>query len=136
MRCRLASEDAANQNLKLSSLNFSQIKEYSLSKRILRIKWLCEGLALKKKNEMKKIAKRITYIILVLVTLVGIYSCIPRVWYKKSTYGTKLVKSNILPVPLEDRLKKYITDTANNAQSFVVIKNEQILLIVTQRERV
>jgi hypothetical protein len=77
---------------------------------------------------MKKTLKRTLYSILVVLTVAFTYSCMPRVWYKKSAYGMEMSKADILPQLTQDRLKKYIQDTAQNAQAVVVIHEEKIIL--------
>lgn len=74
--------------------------------------------------------RRTLYSILFLLTVALIYSCVPRVWHKKSPYGTVLPTANILPKQTQDRLRKFIQDTAQNAQAVVVIQNEKVILEV------
>lgn len=66
--------------------------------------------------------------LLLLLTVAFIYVSIPRVRYKKSVYGQELAKEEILPAKVTEDLKKYIQDTAQNAQSVVVLHNEQMIL--------
>jgi hypothetical protein len=54
---------------------------------------------------MKRTLKRTLYSILLLGIIALAYSCMPRVWYKKSVYGTELIKADILPELTQERLK-------------------------------
>lgn len=79
--------------------------------------------------------RKIWYTILIFFCVSLVYSCIPRVLYKKSSYGTKLAKSDILPELQKQELEKFIEDTANNAQAVVVIYNEKIVLEVGKTKK-
>ena len=71
--------------------------------------------------------------VLIVGLLVGLLvsACVslPRVWYKKSTYGKGLPTSTLLPDTLTKRLEAYIRDTSRYApsQQVVVIHKQQIL---------
>ena len=84
---------------------------------------------------MIKPLKRTLYGILLLLTVVLIYTCVPRVWQKTSTYGTELQKADILPQLTQERLRKYIQDTAQNAQAVVVLQNEKVILEVGKTQK-
>src|SRR6266849_40824 len=76
---------------------------------------------------MKKFFKRFLYSILILLIIVFVYASVPRVWYKKSPYGTELSKTDIIPTTTQDQLKKYVQDTAQNAQAVIAINKEKII---------
>jgi CubicO group peptidase (beta-lactamase class C family) len=84
---------------------------------------------------MKKTLKRMLYSILIVLTIALAYSCMPRVWSKKSAYGTDISKADILPQLTQDKLKKYIQDTAQNAQAVVVIHDEKVILEVGKTQK-
>jgi CubicO group peptidase (beta-lactamase class C family) len=84
---------------------------------------------------MKKTYKKISYSILFVLSVALIYSCIPRVWHKKSAYGTPMAKSDMLPVATQELLQKYVQDTARNAQAVVVLNNEKIVLEVGDTQK-
>jgi hypothetical protein len=46
---------------------------------------------------MKRAFKNTLYSLLILDIIALVYSCTPRVWHKKSPYGTVLSTANILP---------------------------------------
>ncbi len=67
--------------------------------------------------------------LVVIITIIALsYSCMPRVWKKSSDYGVELSRNNLLPSKVSTNLKRFIQDTAQNAQAVVVIQNEQIIL--------
>jgi CubicO group peptidase (beta-lactamase class C family) len=72
--------------------------------------------------------KRTLYSILLLAIILLTYSCVPRVWYKKSAYGMETPHAELLPKAIQERLRKYIQDTAQNAQAVVIIHDEKIIL--------
>ncbi len=84
---------------------------------------------------MKKTLKRTLSTLLILGAIALIYSCMPRVWYKKSAYGTEMLRADLLPKVTHDRLEKYIQDTAQNAQAVVVIQDEKIILEVGKTQK-
>ncbi len=84
---------------------------------------------------MTKILKRTLYSISIVLIIALGYSCMPRVWYKKSAYGTEMSKAEILPKLIKDRLTKYIQDTAQNAQAVVVIQGEKVILEVGKTQK-
>jgi CubicO group peptidase (beta-lactamase class C family) len=84
---------------------------------------------------MKKTLKRTLYSILIVLTIALAYSCVPRVWHKKSPYGTVLPTADILPQLTQDRLSKYIQDTAQNAQAVVVIQDGKVILEVGKTQK-
>jgi CubicO group peptidase (beta-lactamase class C family) len=84
---------------------------------------------------MKRTLKRTLYSILAILTVALAYSCVPRVWHKKSVYGTVLPTANILPQLTQDRLSKYIQDTAQNAQAVVVIQDGKVILEVGKTQK-
>jgi hypothetical protein len=84
---------------------------------------------------MKKSFKQFVYVVLVFLVVSFIYSCLPRVWAKKSSYGTVLTKSDILPDSKKEALKRFIQDTANNAQAVVVMSGEKIILEVGKTKK-
>lgn len=82
---------------------------------------------------MRKFFKRLLYIILFIVVVALIYTSWPRVWYKKSSYGTELAYSNILPDTTKENLIKYINDPEQHyakGQQVVIIHNEKIVFEV------
>ena len=76
---------------------------------------------------MKKFFKRLLYSILILLAIVFVYVSVPRVWHKKSPYGTELSKAGMIPAITQDQLEKYVKDTAQNAQSVIAISKEKII---------
>jgi hypothetical protein len=84
---------------------------------------------------MKKSFKKVGHLVLVLLVVSLVYSCMPRVWYKKSSYGTVLNQLDILPTSKKEELKKFILDTANNAQAVVVMNGEKIILEVGKTKK-
>jgi Beta-lactamase len=84
---------------------------------------------------MPKTIKKILFAFLALVSITGIYSCIPRVWHHTSPYGAELSTNSLLPKSVQQNLVKYIQDTAQNAQAIVAIHNEKIILEVGDSKR-
>lgn len=67
------------------------------------------------------------YIFLVILCLSLIYSVIPRVNHKTSSYGQGLIKSDYLSNTIEKRIDKYLQDSVSRIETLVVIKDEKIV---------
>ena len=73
--------------------------------------------------------------VIIIFAIASIYSCLPRVWHKQSSYGISIAPSKLLSAESKTSLIKYINDTANNAQAVVVIKDEKIILATGATEK-
>lgn len=82
-----------------------------------------------------KAPKKLLLLLLVVLGATLIFTSLPRVWYKKSNYGTELSQSPLLPTTAKNNLSKFITDTAQNAQAVVVLHDEKIVLEVGDTEK-
>lgn len=84
---------------------------------------------------MKLLYKKALWILIPILLIALIFTSLPRVWHKKSTYGTELPQSNLLPSIVKNNLSKFITDTAQNAQAVVALHDEKIVLEVGDTEK-
>lgn len=79
---------------------------------------------------MKKFLKRFLLVFFVVIIGAFIYSIIPRVWHKKSAWGTELVKASMLPDTTIASLRKYIEDPEQHygrKQQVVALSGEEIV---------
>jgi len=84
---------------------------------------------------MKKALKIIGLSSLALLLLFLIYSLIPRVRSHSSSYGVELPTSAALKQEARQAIASYIKGEANNAQSVVIIHNEETLLEVGETNK-
>ncbi len=79
---------------------------------------------------MNKIGKRMLMGLLILLIGSAVYTSLPRVWYKKSSYGTELQHSDLLPDTTKISLEKYIEAPEqhySDDQQIVALQNEKIV---------
>lgn len=79
---------------------------------------------------MKRVFIKILWTLLFLIIGTTIYTSLPRVWYKKSSYGTELQQNNLLPDTTQQSIDNYITAPEqhySDDQQIVALQGEQIV---------